>query len=304
LVRPETEPERAESELHYTNFSETWGATGFGIGGDDLDASTKEWLASYRRHSMGPGAARAMFEASSNLDATDLLGAIHVPTMAMYHTRAPEIAPDHAELISDRIAGARVVPLSAQTTSWMGPDQDDVLDLVEEFTTGQRPLRQSDDRVLATVLFTDLVSSTERAASLGDRAWAGLLDEHNTLAQRAIAHHRGALVDTAGDGLLATFDGPARAIRCALDMHGAIGRLGLQLRAGVHTGEIERSGDDVRGLAVHIGARVSALAGAGETLVSSTVKDLVAGSGIAFEDRGMHQLKGVPDEWRIFAVAD
>jgi class 3 adenylate cyclase len=152
------------------------------------------------------------------------------------------------------------------------------------------------------MLFTDIVESTERAASIGDRAWKELLGRHDEIAKRTIDRHRGRFVNSAGDGLLAVFDGPARAIRCATMMHDEMRALELDIRAGLHTGEIELAGNDVRGLAVHIGARVSSLAGPGETLVSSTVKDLVAGSGITFADRGMHQLKGVPDEWRLFAV--
>jgi class 3 adenylate cyclase len=173
---------------------------------------------------------------------------------------------------------------------------------IEEFLTGVRPLPEV-DRVLATVLFTDIVGSTERAAALGDRAWRELLDAHHDVARREIARHRGRLVELVGDGLLATFDGPARAIRCAGAIRDGVRRLGLDVRAGLHTGEVELAGDAVRGIAVHIGARVAALAGAGEVLVSSTVKDLVAGSGLGFVDRGVHALKGVPSTWHLFAVA-
>jgi class 3 adenylate cyclase len=158
------------------------------------------------------------------------------------------------------------------------------------------------DRVLATVLFTDIVDSTARAAAVGDRAWRDLLDAHHEIARREIDRHRGRAVEFVGDGLLATFDGPARAIRCAVAMAEAVRSLGIDIRAGLHTGEIELAGDAVRGIAVHIGARVAGLAGAGEVLVSGTVKDLVAGSGIRFADRGRHALKGVPDEWHLFAV--
>ena len=178
-------------------------------------------------------------------------------------------------------------------------DQDAVLDEVEEFLTGVRRGPEP-DRVLATVLFTDIVGSTERAVAAGDRTWRDLLDRHNTLVRRELDHFRGREVDTAGDGFLATFDGPARAIRCARQVAEKIPGLGLELRSGLHTGEIELAGEHIRGLAVHIGARVVSLAGPGEVLVSSTVKDLVAGSGIVFEDRGEHTLKGVPGTWRIY----
>ncbi|MGH2400836.1 MAG: adenylate/guanylate cyclase domain-containing protein, partial [bacterium] len=178
---------------------------------------------------------------------------------------------------------------------------EDVLEEIEEFLTGTRG-EPDPDRVLATVLFTDIVGSTERAAELGDRKWRDLLRSHNEIVARDIERFRGREVASTGDGVLATFDGPGRAIRCAQSIAGAVERLGVRVRAGLHTGECELMGADIGGIAVHIAARVAALAGAGEVLVSSTVKDLVAGSGIQFEDRGSHALKGVPEEWRLFAA--
>jgi class 3 adenylate cyclase len=178
---------------------------------------------------------------------------------------------------------------------------DDILDEVEEFLTGVRAGVPS-DRVLATVLFTDIVDSTKRASELGDAAWRELLDRHDAAVRRQLDRFRGTEVKTVGDGFLATFDGPARAIQCAVAVRENLQPLGLDVRAGIHTGEIERRGEDVGGIAVHIGARVAGLADAGEVLASSTVKDLVVGSGIEFESRGSHALKGVPDEWRLFAV--
>jgi class 3 adenylate cyclase len=172
---------------------------------------------------------------------------------------------------------------------------------VEAFLTGERHA-PSLDRILSTVLFTDIVGSTQRLAELGDARWADLLAHHDHLARREIERHRGRYIDAAGDGLLATFDGPARAVRCAQALGAALRELGLNIRAGCHTGEIELAGDCVRGLTVHIGARVGALARAGEVLVSSTVKDLTAGSGLVFEDAGEHQLKGVPDRWHLYRV--
>jgi class 3 adenylate cyclase len=180
-------------------------------------------------------------------------------------------------------------------------DPDQVLDEVEEFVTGRRPAPDP-DRVLATVLFTDIVGATDRAAAMGDRGWRELLDRHDALVRRELDRFQGREVDTAGDGFLATFDGPARAIRCAHSIREAVRGLGLEVRAGLHTGECELAGEQVRGIAVHTGARVAALSRPSEVLVSSTVKDLVAGSGIEFEDRGTHQLKGVPGEWRLYAV--
>jgi class 3 adenylate cyclase len=180
-------------------------------------------------------------------------------------------------------------------------DSDVLLDEVQEFLTGVRPGPEP-DRVLATVLFTDIVGSTEKAAELGDRRWHHLLDSYYTLARKELERFRGREIKTTGDGLLATFDGPARGIRCACAMRESARHISIDTRAGLHTGECEAMGDDIGGIAVHIGARVAAEATGGEVLVSSTVKDLVAGSGLEFEDRGPHRLKGVPDEWRLFAV--
>jgi class 3 adenylate cyclase len=183
---------------------------------------------------------------------------------------------------------------------WVG-DADAILDEVEAFVTGARPAPRV-DRVLATVLFTDIVGSTEHARELGDRRWRDLVEEHHSFVREQLDRFRGREIDTAGDGFFATFDGPARAIRCAKSVVDGVPSLGLQVRAGVHTGEVELAGDGVRGIAVHTGARVAAHAGAGEVLVSQTVKDLVAGSGIEFEDRGTRELKGIPGEWRLYAV--
>jgi class 3 adenylate cyclase len=183
---------------------------------------------------------------------------------------------------------------------WLG-DQDSALDEIQEFLTGHRP-HPALDRVLATVLFTDIVGSTELAADLGDRRWRELLDQHNSLVRDALGRFRGRELSTAGDGFLATFDGPARAIACAASIRDQVRRLGLEIRAGLHTGELELDGSEIRGIAVHTGARVAAKAGPGEVLTSGTVRDLVAGSGLEFEDRGAHELKGVPGEWRLYAV--
>jgi class 3 adenylate cyclase len=180
-------------------------------------------------------------------------------------------------------------------------DSDAIVEEVEEFLTGVRS-RTEPDRVLATVLFTDIVGSTEKAAGLGDRRWRDLLEGHNSVVRRELARFHGREVKTAGDGFLATFDGPARAVRCACAISDGMRVLGLETRAGLHTGECEVMGDDIGGIAVHIGARVAARAGAGEVLVSSTVKDLVAGSGLSFKDIGMHVLKGIPEEWHLYSV--
>jgi class 3 adenylate cyclase len=203
--------------------------------------------------------------------------------------------------LAEHIPGAKYVELpGVDHANWVG-DQDAILDEVEEFLTGVRHGPEP-DRVLATVLFTDIVRSTERAAEMGDRSWHDLLETHNEIAQREITRFRGLGIKSTGDGVLATFDGPSRGVQCARAMCDSVRELGIELRAGLHTGECELLGDDIGGVAVHIAARVAAQAAAGEVLVSSTVKDLVAGSGIEFEDRGTPPLKGVPGEWRLFSV--
>jgi class 3 adenylate cyclase len=224
-----------------------------------------------------------------------------VPTLDLHRTGDREANVDEGRWIAGRIPNARFVELPGDDhIPWVG-DQDAVLDEIEEFLTGVRPLREA-DRVLATVLFTDIVDSTASAARLGDHAWRDVLERHYSDVRSELERWRGREVDTAGDGFFATFDGPARAIRCAFAVGDRARTLGLEVRAGVHTGECELLGDKVAGIAVHTGARVAALARAGEVLVSQTVKDLVAGSGLDFDDRGEHQLKGVPGRWRVYAA--
>jgi class 3 adenylate cyclase len=207
-----------------------------------------------------------------------------------------------ARYIAERIQGARYVELPGPDHfPWVG-DTDAVLDEIEEFLTGARRGPEP-DRVLATVMFTDIVGSTERAAALGDRRWRDLLERHHTVVREQLTRFNGREIDTAGDGFLAAFDGPARGVRCARTIIREVRRLDLEIRAGLHTGECEVLGDSLSGIAVHTGARVASLAGAGEVLVSGTVKDLVAGSGITFEDRGVKSLKGLPGEWHLYAVA-
>jgi class 3 adenylate cyclase len=203
--------------------------------------------------------------------------------------------------MAERIEAARYVELPGEDHLPFLGDQDQILDEIEEFLTGVRRGPEP-DRVLATVLFTDIVGSTERAAELGDRRWRELLEAHHAAVRRELERFRGREMDTAGDGFLATFDGPARAIRCATAVRNVVEAVGLSIRAGLHTGECEMHGGRIAGIAVHMGARIAASAGPGEVLVSSTVKDLVAGSGIEFEDRGIHELKGVPGDWRLYAV--
>jgi class 3 adenylate cyclase len=235
-----------------------------------------------------------------DIDVRHLLSTVRVPTLVIYRTADIGHATG-SRYLGAHIPGAKVVELPGNTYFPHLEDQDAIVDEVEEFLTGVRPV-PAPDRALATVLFTDIVSSTERAAALGDDAWTRTLDRHDDLVAREVERHRGRRINTTGDGMLATFDGPARGVRCAQAICGAVRPLGIQVRAGLHTGEIELRGADIGGIAVHIGQRVSALAGPSEVLVSSTVKDLVAGSGITFTDRGPHALKGVPEQWRVFAV--
>ena len=297
-------PELVEDEERIIQtMSETWGTPQYRADENET-LPDADFFARYRRMSLAPGAAMAMFRAANQFDVTELLSAIHVPTLVLEHSEGVPEGWRQGKTIAKGIEAATLVELPGNSVSWAGPDQDRVLDEVETFVTGQRPAAMNESRVLATVLFTDVVSSTEHTARLGDRDWGHLLDRHDGIMRTSIDRFQGTFIDSAGDGVLARFDGPGRAIRCAVQMREQVSRIGIDIRAGLHTGEVELSGNDVRGLGVVVGARVSALAGAGEILVSSTVKDLVIGSGIQFEDRGEHQLKGVPDAWRVFAVIE
>jgi class 3 adenylate cyclase len=269
--------------------------------GEMVDASLTERFGEYERQSASPGMAAAMLQMLYDSDVRHVLPALRVPTLVITHTESARIPPACSRYLADHIEGARAVELpGSQNLIWAG-DQSAVIDLVQEFFTGARAPEQA-DRVLATVLFSDIVGSTKRAAELGDRRWKELLDKHDELSEQLVDRYRGRLIDRAGDGFLATFDGPARAIRCAIDLRDAMRTLGIETRAGLHTGEIERRGSNIGGIAVHIGARVSAIAGSGEIYVSRTVVDLVAGSELAFVERGEHELKGVPGKWALFSV--
>jgi pimeloyl-ACP methyl ester carboxylesterase len=265
------------------------------------DEPFRAWWSRYERLSYGPGNALAYFHMNAQIDVRAILPTIQVPTLILQRRQDVYREPGHARYLADHIPGAKLVELAGiDHLPYLG-DSDAILGEVQEFLTGVRPPPEH-DRVLATVLFTDMVRSTERANDLGDRAWKELLQRHHAMVRHELMTFRGREIDTAGDGFLATFDGPARAVRCAQAIVEAVRGIGVEVRAGVHTGEIELMGDDVGGMAVHIGARVAAIAGPSEVLVSSTVRDLVVGSGIAFEDRGGFALKGVPGEWRLYAA--
>jgi class 3 adenylate cyclase/pimeloyl-ACP methyl ester carboxylesterase len=239
-------------------------------------------------------------EAARAMDMRPALPSVQAPTLFVH--RQGLLTAAHYRADAQQIPGAKVVELPGEDYLFFVGDTGPMLDAIEEFLTGQLPAHHS-DRVLSTVLFTDIVGSTEQAARLGDRRWRDLLATHDAVVRAEVLRSRGRMVKSTGDGVLATFDGPGRAIRCACAIRDSVRSLGVDVRAGLHSGEIELRGDDVAGVAVHIGARVSALANAGEVLVSSTVKDLVAGSGIEFEDRGEHELKGVPGPWKLYEVA-
>jgi class 3 adenylate cyclase/DNA-binding winged helix-turn-helix (wHTH) protein len=253
------------------------------------------------RNSASPAGIQTLMRMLYETDVRHVLPEVRVPTLVLQREGDRAMRKEGARFIAERIADARYVELPGEDhLPWVG-DGDAILDEVEEFLTGTRTTREV-DRVLTTILFTDIAASTARAAGLGDRRWRDLLAAHDACVRRELARFRGREVKQVGDGFLATFDGPARAIRCARAIRDAVRALGIEIRAGLHTGECEYVGDDVGGIAVHIGARVAAAAEPGEVLVSGTVKDLVAGSGLAFDDRGTHRLRGVPGEWRLFSV--
>jgi class 3 adenylate cyclase len=271
------------------------------IGSLTSDARDQAQLARLFRYSTSPGMARRLMLASTKVDVRDVLPSVRVPTLVLHRTHDRMRRVECGRHLAREIVGAKYVELPGmETHPWSG-DQDAVLDEIQEFLTGVRPAVAS-NRVLATMLFTDVVASTERAAQTGDQRWRELFEEHKKVVRRALARTGGREVNTSGDGFLATFDGPARAVRCARAVVDELRDVGLAVRAGVHTGEIELTGDDVTGIAVHIGSRVQALAGPGEVLVSRTVVDLVAGSGLEFDSRGEHELKGVPGRFQLFAL--
>jgi class 3 adenylate cyclase len=258
-------------------------------------------LARMERLSASPATAALMMPLMAEMDVRALLPTVRVPTLVIHHTDDPMIPPEWGKDVADHIPGAKYVELPGRNIFHVVEPWRSSFQEIAQFLTGDHA-EVADDRVLATVLFTDIVDSTRQAAEMGDRDWHALLDAHDAVVRSQLARFRGREVNTSGDGFLAMFDGPQRAIRCAMAIRDAVQSLGIQVRAGLHTGECEVRGDDIGGIGVHIGARVSALAGPNDVLVSSTLRDLVIGSGLQFEQRGSYELKGVPGEWRLFAV--
>jgi pimeloyl-ACP methyl ester carboxylesterase len=266
------------------------------------DLALQIWWRKLERLGASPAAAATLMRMNGQINVNDILPTIRVPTLVIHRTGDRVIPIKAGRNLAKHIPGARFIELPGDDhLFFVGDNIDRIADAIEEFLTGSHAPVDV-DRVLATVLFTDIVGSTDKAEALGDQRWRDLLANHNAAVRRSLDRFRGREVKTTGDGFLAVFDGPARGIRCACSIADEVGRLGIEVRAGLHTGECDVMGDDYGGIAVHIGARVAALASAGEVLVSSTVKDLVAGSGLRFNDLGVRSLKGVQDQWRLFAV--
>ena len=297
-MRPEERDERTEWMIDH------WGEGTLGAGlapSRADDPEFVEWMGRVERYSASPGTVRKINDFVGKTDVRHVLPSIRVPTLIMHRRGDQFLKVEHSRYLAEHIPGAHYVEMDGDDHLFSAGDSEAILGEIEEFLTGTRHSREP-DRVLATVLFTDIVGSTQRAAELGDSRWRALLGRHDETVRREVDRHRGRTVKSTGDGVLATFDGPARAIRAATSIEEEVRRLGIEIRAGLHTGECEVIGNDVGGLAVHIGARVMSQAQPGEVLVSSTVRDLVVGSGIDFEERGEHELRGVPGEWRLFAV--
>jgi class 3 adenylate cyclase len=299
-----------EEEVDLDGLQERWGsreqalALVHGIAPSLPDAE-REAAAQMMRQSASPGAVAALTKMNAQIDVRHALSAVRIPTLVLNRDGESDFVVRGSRYLAEHIPGALHVEVPGTDHAHFAGDAESTLDALEGFLRGawERSSEEAEpDRVLATVLFTDIVGSSAKVVALGDRAWRELLERHHGLVRRQLAQFRGREVDTAGDGFFASFDGPARAIRCACAIVDGVRELGIEVRAGLHTGECELANGKVAGIAVHTGARVATHAQPGEVLVSSTVKDLVAGSGLAFEDRGSHELKGIPGEWRLFAV--
>ena len=310
---PFSEPQR-EFDEHYRAFSERrerlWGTRE--LAKDFIAASFApplvddepkvEWLAGYMRNAASPGAVNAFSKMNQSIDVRSALPAIHVPTLVMARAGDLDWPAEETEWLADQIRDARYVEFPGDEHYIFWGDQDALLDEIERFVGEVRTEEADLDRMLATVMFTDIVDSTATAAELGDKGWGDLVEQHHGLVRAMLGRYRGTEVDTAGDGFFATFDGPARGVRCAQAICASVSDLGIEVRAGVHTGEVESIDGKVGGIAVNVGARIASRAGPSEVLVSHTVQGLVSGSGLVFEDAGEHELKGVPERWRLYRV--
>lgn len=298
-------PEDRAAEI--AHIEATWGDPDelpqYQLGRRAEDEGFRSWLARYMRLGASPKAAAQLLEMNTQIDTTAILPSIRVPTLCIYRTDDEDVDIEEGRWIASQIPNARFVELAGDAHLFWADDPTPLIAEVEEFVTGHRETAVP-ERVLSTVVFTDIVGSTDLAATLGDREWRTLLERHNHVIREELNRWRGRERGTAGDGFTATFDGPARGVRAAQAICRAVKTLGIDVRTGVHTGEVELMGDDVAGLGVHIAARIAALAGPGQVYVSRTVKDLVVGSDITFEDRGTHELKGIPEPWQILEVRD
>lgn len=299
-------PTNEQREVFYDTLKSGWGGV---VDLDDLapsvmnDERFKQWWASYLRHSASPADALALAKMNTEIDIRHILTAIHVPTLIMHRSGDGDSPVDGSRYMAQQIPNAKFIELTGvDHLPWVG-DAEKLLNEIEIFLTGElHPVEP--DRILATCLFTDIVGSTEKAQSLGDERWRSLLQSHNEVVRNQLRHYRGREVKTTGDGFLATFDGPARAVRCACAIRDELRQMGIEIRAGLHTGECEIMDNDIGGISVHIAARIMSKASAGEVFSSGTVKDLVAGSGIKFESRGLFSLKGVPGNWEVYSVVN
>ena len=286
------------------SLAEEWGAGRTQVvAPSQNDPVSRAWWARLERYSLSPGSVAQLWEVIEQTDVRRILPSVHVPTLVVHRDHDPFADVAAGRYVAGHIPGARFVEIAGNDHPGWASGADTELDRIEDFLTGTYGGTHS-DRMLATVLFTDIVDSTQHAITIGDRRWRQLLGDHEAISRSELERHRGQWVKSTGDGILATFDGPARAVRCAQAIGARMRQLGLPIRSGIHTGECERIGDDVGGVAVHIAARVAALAGANQVLVSRTVVDLVAGSGLSFADRGEHVLKGIPRTWQVFTVAE
>lgn len=297
------QPQEREAEIEATE--RTWGDPGaipqYMLGTRSDDDAFREWLGRYFRLSASPKAAARLLRMNNAMDTRAALPLIHAPTLCIYRTDDEDVKIEEGRWIASQIPNSTFIELPGYAHLFWADDPTPLVDEIEEFMTGHREAAEP-ERILSTVMFTDIVGSTDRAAAIGDREWRSLLERHNQVIRSELARWRGWERGTAGDGFIATFDGPARAVRAARAICQAVKALDVEVRAGVHTGEVEVVGDDVAGLGVHIGARIASLAGPGQVFVSRTVKDLVVGSDLVFEERGAHPLKGIPDVWEIYEV--